>query len=84
MRAHLQRDREVAGAEDLDPSSAAYGPRCDQIRYVDRTAVWEQLAQPIKVDVGIVCLWLGPLADSIALSNRFPRCLLQRALYQDA
>ncbi len=49
MRGHLQRDRDVAAAEDLDRCPWAYRASRYQVRYANRATVRKQLAQPIQV-----------------------------------
>jgi diguanylate cyclase (GGDEF)-like protein len=36
-------------------------------------------AQPVRVDVGVVCLWLGPVADRRFVARRLAADLIQRA-----
>jgi GGDEF domain-containing protein len=36
-------------------------------------------AQPVRVDVGVVCLWLGRLADRRFIARRLAAALIQRA-----
>jgi len=36
-------------------------------------------AQPVRVDVGVVCLWLGPVADRRFIARRLAADLIQRA-----
>src|SRR5262245_15617755 len=35
--------------------------------------------QPVRVDVGVVCLWLGPLAERRFIAHRLAGSLIQRA-----
>jgi GGDEF domain-containing protein len=37
------------------------------------------VAQPVRVDVGIVCLWLGPMAERHGVARRLSSDLMQRA-----
>jgi GGDEF domain-containing protein len=37
------------------------------------------LAQPVRVDVGVVCLWLGRVADRRFIARRLAASLIQRA-----
>jgi diguanylate cyclase (GGDEF)-like protein len=36
-------------------------------------------AQPVRVDVGVVCLWLGRVAERRFIARRLAACLIQRA-----
>ena len=36
-------------------------------------------AQPVRVDVGVVCLWLGPVSDRRFIARRLAADLIQRA-----
>ena len=36
-------------------------------------------AQPVRVDVGVVCLWLGRVADRRFIARRLAADLIQRA-----
>jgi diguanylate cyclase (GGDEF)-like protein len=36
-------------------------------------------AQPVRVDVGVVCLWLGPIADRRFIARRLASALIQQA-----
>jgi hypothetical protein len=35
--------------------------------------------QPVRVDVGVVCLWLGPVSDRRFVARRLAADLIQRA-----
>ena len=37
------------------------------------------VAQPVRVDVGVVCLWLGRVADRRFIARRLAADLIQRA-----
>ena len=37
------------------------------------------MAQPVRVDVGVVCLWLGPMAQRHSIARRLSSDLMHRA-----
>jgi GGDEF domain-containing protein len=68
---------------DLDshPQAYAVGERFrDAVERYDWTAEDRRLAeQPVRVDVGIVCLWLGAVAGRRFIARRLSGGLIQRA-----
>ena len=52
----------------------------EAVERYDWTLEDERLSvQPVRVDVGVVCLWLGPVADRRFVSRRLAADLIQRA-----
>lgn len=49
------------------------------VEHYDWTVEDARLIEPVRVDIGIVCLWLGPLADRRFIARRLAGDLVQRA-----
>jgi diguanylate cyclase (GGDEF)-like protein len=68
---------------DLDEYTQAYAIAerfREAVERHDWTLEDRRLAvQPVRVDVGVVCLWLGPLADRRFIARRLAAALIQRA-----
>lgn len=51
----------------------------EAVERYDWTIEDARLVEPVRVDIGIVCLWLGPLADRRFIARRLAGDLVQRA-----
>jgi diguanylate cyclase (GGDEF)-like protein len=51
----------------------------EAVEKYDWTREDSRLAQPVRVDVGVVCLWLGAMAERHEIAHRLSSDLMQRA-----
>ena len=54
-------------------------PRGGRAVRLDASRITRLAAQPVRVDVGVVCLWLGRVADRRFIARRLAADLIQRA-----
>jgi diguanylate cyclase (GGDEF)-like protein len=83
LHARLGGDEFCFLMQDLDDYHLAYAI-AERFREAVERFTWGNedsrlAAQPVRVDVGVVCLWLGPIAERRAVARKLTSALIQRA-----